>query len=50
MLSCAPLFERFATMPVTSRALRLALLPGVEFIVDNDDRPHPQAHIEGAPL
>lgn len=25
MLSCAPLFERFATMPVTSRALRLAL-------------------------
>ena len=30
--------------------LRLALLPGVEFIVDNDDRPHPQAHIEGAPL
>jgi len=31
--------------------LRLALLPGVEFIVDNDDLPHPQAQsIDGAPL
>jgi len=31
--------------------LRLALLPGVEFIVDNDDLPHTQAQsIDGAPL
>ena len=31
--------------------LRLALLPGVEFIVDNDDLPHPHAQgIDGAPL
>ena len=31
--------------------LRLALLPGVEFIVDNDDLPHPQGQsIDGAPL
>ena len=31
--------------------LRLALLPGVEFIVDNDDLPHPRVQgIDGAPL
>ena len=31
--------------------LRLALLPGVEFIVDNDDLPQPHVQgIDGAPL